>query len=51
MTVFPVDSSNIICIIKSKKGAVAQSGERLVRSEKAASSTLVCSMIKYYAHT
>ncbi len=34
-------------IIDEKNGAVAQLGERLVRSEKAASSTLVCSIPRW----
>ncbi len=39
----PVDFA-IFSLIIEKSGAVAQLGERLVRSEKAASSTLVCSI-------
>lgn len=34
----------IFSLIIEKSGAVAQLGEHLVRSEKAASSTLVCSI-------
>lgn len=43
-----LDIQEILHIIKQMNvnGAVAQLGERLVRSEKAASSTLVCSTSK-----
>ncbi len=42
-----IDNHGNLSIIGGKIGAVAQLGERLVRSEKAASSTLVCSIPRW----